>query len=185
MTLLSFARRLAARALALAAILGGSSAATAADETPAPAPAVAAPALGGPGCPTCNGGGPAAGHGSCGRLGCGTPLFGKKKAPYVVQLCPGACFGYFQTQWHKWEDVCPLPYQGVGQSDAPPPAPGYVAPVPQPRQLPDVKTPDTKAPQKPDGKGNGVPEPRQVKPNGTSALPTIPSVPLPPVPTRN
>ena len=32
--------------------------------------------------------------------------------PRSVTLCPGACFGYFPTQWRKWEDVCPIPYAG-------------------------------------------------------------------------
>ena len=64
-------------------------------------------------------------------------LFHHHKA-CTPQLCPGACFGYFQTQWHKWENVCPLPYQGVGLTDAPviPPAvvpkTGSDLPVPKP-----------------------------------------------------
>lgn len=156
MTLLSLARRLAARALALVTLLGGSAAANAADVTPTP-PVVAGPAYAGQaglGCATCGGAPAAGGCSTCGKgVTCGTPLFGaKKKAPYVVQLCPGACFGYFQTQWHRWEDVCPLPYQGVGQSDAPRPSPGYVAPggggvsLPQPNVLTEVKsaTPELK-----------------------------------------
>ena len=178
MNLLSLARRLAV----LAAALGTSGAAVAADVTPPPAPVAAMPVtvMPGPSCPTCNGGAPAAhGHGhGCGRLGCGVSLFHKNKAPYVVNLCPGACFGYFQTQWHRWEDVCPLPYQGVGQSDAPPPAPGYVAPVPQPRQLPEVK-PEATPGEKKNGKGTEVPEPRPVKPTGPGGLPSIPNVPMP------
>jgi len=43
----------------------------------------------------------------------------KDKGPYVTNLCPGACFGYFQTQWRKWDEVCPYPYQGTGVTDAP------------------------------------------------------------------
>jgi hypothetical protein len=167
MTLLSFARRFAARAVVLVAVLGGSGTALAVDETPAPK-AVAVPAMpAGPSCPTC-GGGPAVaghGHGVCGRLGCGVALFHKKKAPYVVELCPGACFGYFQTQWHKWEDVCPLPYQGVGLSDAPRPAPGYIPPAGQPGTLPGVK---------PEGKGSDAPLPR---PGGQNLPPTNPDKP--------
>jgi hypothetical protein len=79
-------------------------------------------------CPTC---GAAAGHAagckSCST--CGSSWYHKKdKGPYVVNLCPGACFGYFQTQWRKWDDVCPYPYQGIGVSDAPkPPAPALPA----------------------------------------------------------
>lgn len=171
MTLLSFARRLAV----LAVVIGGSGFAAAADETPAPKVLAAPTAVAAPGapCATCNGAAPAAGCSSCGRLGgrigCGTALFGgKKKAPYVVELCPGACFGYFQTQWHRWEDVCPLPYQGVGQSDAPRPSPGYVPPAGAPATLPSVPLPE----KKPDGKGSDAPLPRPGTP--TPGLPNIP-----------
>lgn len=62
-----------------------------------------------------------------GTVGCETRgrghrmLFHNKKidTPRVPYLAPGACFGYFQTQWHRWEDVCPIPYQGAGLTDAP------------------------------------------------------------------
>ena len=180
MTLLSFARRLAARAAALLVVLGGSAAANAADVTPAPAagPVYVGQPLGGPNCPTCNGGAAAAGGcSSCGKA-CGVPLFGgKKKAPYVVQLCPGACFGYFQTQWHRWEDVCPLPYQGVGQSDAPRPSPGYVAPgttgtpLPQPYVLPETK------PAKPEARSSDAPPPAVIPTPGAPGLPTPTTIP--------
>jgi hypothetical protein len=175
MNLLSCARRLAARAVVLLVVLGGSGTATAADETPAPR-VLAAPAVAGPSCPTCGGAPTAGGCASCGRRPhCGTALLGgHKKAPYVVQLCPGACFGYFQTQWHKWEDVCPLPYQGVGQSDAPRPSPGYIPAAGQPGTLPDVKGPDIK---KPDGKGSDAPLPRPVGP-----MPGAATIPPPPGP---
>jgi hypothetical protein len=163
MSLLSFARPLAARAVLLVAVLGGARAATAADETPPPRVIAGPAAMPGPGCPTCEGGAPAAGGGkACGRLGCGPGLFARHKAPYVVQLCPGACFGYFQTQWHRWEDVCPLPYQGIGLSDAPRPSPGYIPPGSPPGMLPEPKP----------GKGSDAPLPRPVGP-----MPGLPNLP--------
>jgi hypothetical protein len=96
-----------------------------------------------PGCTTC-GAATQPGSTSCKSCqSCGSSwLHHHDKGPYVVNLCPGACFGYFQTQWRKWDDVCPYPYQGIGVSDAPkPPAPvlpgvskpaGTTLPVPQP-----------------------------------------------------
>jgi hypothetical protein len=92
-------------------------------------------------CESCNSA--AAACDSCSKLkghlhllgGCGH----KKCTPYQTTLCPGACFGYFQTQWHRWENVCPIPYQGVGLTDAPlRNAPAATAPV-----IPTVPTPKT------------------------------------------
>jgi hypothetical protein len=164
-------------AFALAAALGTTTAARAADETPA-APAVAAPAIGAAGCATCNGAAPAAGCASCGRhLG---GFIAAKRAPYVPSLCPGACFGYFQTRWNKWDDVCPLPYAGAGVSDAPPPAAGYVPPAPQPlpQPLPMPPKSDTKPETAPTPKklGDGTENPRPMP----STLPT----PIPPLPPK-
>jgi hypothetical protein len=96
------------------------------------------------GCPTC---GSSSGSKTCAT--CGSSWFKKHdKGPYVVNLCPGACFGYFQTQWRKWDDVCPYPYQGIGVSDAPKPVapalpgvPGPSLPVPRPVE---TKTSDSK-----------------------------------------
>jgi hypothetical protein len=75
---------------------------------------------------------------TCGKL------FGNsnhhKKDPYPVTLCPGACFGYFQTQWRKWEEVCPYPYIGRGLSDAPRPTGTLPPPRPfDPNVIPDTK----------------------------------------------
>jgi hypothetical protein len=94
------------------------------------------------GCTTCSGLGSTTGtcqscQGNKGCATCGSAWFQKhEKGPYVVNLCPGACFGYFQTQWRKWDDVCPYPYQGIGVTDAPrPPAPalpGTTLPGPRP-----------------------------------------------------
>jgi hypothetical protein len=38
----------------------------------------------------------------------------RRKAPNDVTLCPDACFGYFPTQWRKWEDACPIPFVPTG-----------------------------------------------------------------------
>jgi len=35
------------------------------------------------------------------------------RTPHQPKLAPGSCFGYFQTQWNRWENVCPIPYQGM------------------------------------------------------------------------
>ncbi|MFO0805123.1 MAG: hypothetical protein U0791_18610 [Gemmataceae bacterium] len=113
----------------------------------------AAPAIAGPtmvedfrGCATCNSA--AAACDSCGKVKKHCHGCHKSCTPYVTTLCPGACFGYFQTQWHRWENVCPIPYQGVGLTDAPvraaPPANVVVPPktlgsdVPLPKNLPMV-----------------------------------------------
>jgi len=83
------------------------------------------------GCATCNSA--AAACDSCGKVRKSHFHHHKTCTPYVTHLCPGACFGYFQTQWHRWENVCPIPYQGVGLTDspvraAPPILPTVVAP---------------------------------------------------------
>src|SRR5437588_3273 len=66
-------------------------------------------------CPTCKSGLASfvSGLGTCKSCGahschscskCGTPwIHSHTKGPYIVNLCPGACFGYFQTQWRKWD----------------------------------------------------------------------------------
>ncbi|HSQ57814.1 MAG TPA: hypothetical protein VLM40_18975, partial [Gemmata sp.] len=54
------------------------------------------------------------------------PHFQGKKEPFAITLCPGACFGYFQTQWRKWDDVCPIPYIGsAGAKGSVPQIPYY------------------------------------------------------------
>jgi hypothetical protein len=88
-------------------------------------------------CPTCGSGNAnMGGYKSCPTCG-SSWLHHHTKGPYVVNLCPGACFGYFQTHWRKWDDVCPYPYQGIGVSDAPkPPAPVLPAvTIPKPRPV--------------------------------------------------
>lgn len=102
--------------------------ANAADEPRAAAPVSVTPAYADPAvgtCATCGNSGPTVGCSTCGKLLRGHARFGHKNSgPFQVTLCPGACFGYFQTQWRKWDDVCPYPYLGTGVSDAPkPPAP--------------------------------------------------------------
>jgi hypothetical protein len=101
-----------------------------------------------------------------------------KKEPYAVNLCPGACFGYFQTQWRSWDEVCPT--QGT-IVDMKPPAP-YLPPA------------SDRPPQEMKKNGENVPPPRPVDPKmgmgrplppptvvpsfpATTALPQIPPYP--------
>src|SRR5262245_29702363 len=35
---------------------------------------------------------------------CDKSRLSKSKPPYTVNLCPGACFGYHQTQWRSWNE---------------------------------------------------------------------------------
>jgi hypothetical protein len=114
------------------------------------------------------------GHGSCGKPTCPTGLFGHKKEPYVVTLCPGACFGYFQTQWRKWDEVCPYPYQGTGVSDAAgQPSPFLPSPPGSDRPPVDKKGKD----------GGTLPDPRPIDPKtGKPVAPPPPGNGLPPIP---
>jgi hypothetical protein len=186
--------RLAARAAVTGLAVGYVGLAVAAD-TPVPvSPAV--PVTVDP-CPTCVAG-PAgapcgsAGCRSCSRLGHRAGCNPAK--PVAGQLRPGACFGYFQTQWHRWEDVCPLPYQGVGANDVPQraPVPGPLPIVPgSPRS--DAPVPKTIPMAVPMGADKGgipmaVPMgtekgglPPMTVPMGKGAIPSIPNVPPPPV----
>lgn len=108
--------------------------ATAADETVPVAPAAPVADV----CPTCTAG---PGGAPCKLGGCKTCNGCSPKKPVVGQLRPGACFGYFQTQWHRWEDVCPIPYQGVGQNDA-----ALAAPIPAPPAVPRSDAPPKAGP---------------------------------------
>lgn len=158
--------RFAARAVAVAAFAWAGSLAPAADVTAPPVIAGAAPvAVGDPGCATCQHGAAAGSCATCKHH----VLLKKNKTPYQVNLCPGACFGYFQTQWRKWDDVCPYPYLGHGVSDAPrPPVPV----VNVPRTGSDELNPPRQLPNEPKGapKGGAVPP----APGGTVPLPPIP-----------
>jgi hypothetical protein len=165
-------------AMALLLGLGSGRIATAADEPP---PRVAAPVTV-PDCPAC------AGAPSPGCATCNTSKMGGHKhcKPYVPQLCPGACFGYFQTQWHRWEDVCPLPYQGVGLTDAPPEkTPTLMAPAPLllPTTDPKSKGSDAPAPKPP---LNPVPPSKgaPVAPPKVSTVPPSDGISVPPLPSR-
>jgi len=127
-------------------------------------PVVAQPAAPAAGCPTCA----AASSSVGGCKSCGTSWFHHHdKGPYVVNLCPGACFGYFQTQWRKWDDVCPYPYQGIGVSDAPKPP----SPV-----LPGVSKPGTTlpGPRPVDPKPGSDSKPGDLKPMSSLTIPQIP-----------
>ncbi len=98
---------------------------------------------------------------------------GKRAIPYKVNLCPGACFGYFPTQWHRWEEVCPIPYPGAGLSDAPriptPPLPTNPAISTQPKPM----VPETKLPTDP---MRELPKPMKL-PGDPGTLPKIPMPP--------
>lgn len=149
------------------------------------APGAAPGEVGLPPCPTCPT--PSAG---CATGHCRPGLLGHAhKGPYQTYLCPGACFGYFQTQWHKWDEVCPLPYQGLGVTDAPKPPTAAVTPPPKP--LPDPKkgtTPPLDPKKGPDGSDLPLPRPVNPMPDkggvDSSYLPAIPPAPggLPPLP---
>ena len=148
----------------------------------APAALAAGPCVSQAGCGTCATGlsrftAGFRGAPSCNKSLCDTRWLHlqHRKEPYVVTLCPGACFGYFQTQWRKWDDVCPYPYQGSGVGDA---ARGPVPYLPSASDRP---------PQDPKKNGNGLPPPRVVDPktgmpipppNG-GGLPQIPQYPGP------
>jgi hypothetical protein len=179
--------RLAARAAAVGLAVGYVGLAVAADTPVMVAPA--APVVVGEVCPTCTGG--EAGGAPCGKAGCRTcgGLLGhvlghhragcSPKKPVVGELRPGACFGYFQTQWHRWEDVCPIPYQGVGLNDSPSrlptaglgaaPAPG-AGPQPKSSTPPPAPKSDGPAP-KSDGP---TPKLNPVPGGGTPGLPVPP-----------
>jgi hypothetical protein len=79
-----------------------------------------------------------------------------------VYLCPGSCFGYFPTQWRKWEDLCPQTYPGVVIPDATRPGSPYPmippssdklpkanGPIPDPRLVPPMKLMDQTIPPPP------------------------------------
>jgi len=65
--------------------------------------------------------------------------------PKPVDLCPGACFGYFPTQWRRWEDACPYPF--TMNNDMPHPA------------IPTIPSSDTWP-----GKNGRIPDPRPFEP---------------------
>ena len=167
MSIRSFLARWTTRAAAVAALVCGGPAAPAADVTVPPKAVVgAAPVtVGEPGCASCQSGQQGATLGTCSK--CNKSLIlgamhshKNSKAPYPVTLCPGACFGYFQTQWRKWDDACPYPYLGTGVSDSPRPPAGVLNPRPTgsdlapPRPLDPKVMPD---PKKPAGDLPGIP----------------------------
>jgi hypothetical protein len=149
--------------------LGCAGAAFAADTAPAPYPsAFAAPGIApAASCPTCEAAAPA----ECASCKSKLSLFHKHGCkPYQPHLCPGACFGYFQTQWHRWENVCPIPYQGVDLADAPA------------RPVPAINPP--LIPAKPDTKGSSdAPAPKpSTKPDTTPEVKPAPMSLIPPLP---
>ena len=175
---------------AVALFVGYTGCLSAADNPPVTTAGPVTIAGGDPGdCPTCSGGTVKKSHSFfksprlLGHLPC---------KPYTPQLAPGACFGYFQTQWHRWQDVCPLPYQGVGMSDAPPlrsqtiatPAP-LTQPTPTKPTTPT--TPTTPRSNLPPSKPlNPVPPPTPVPqtPRKLSNMPQSGAISLPEIPRR-
>jgi hypothetical protein len=166
--------RLTVRAAAVAALAWTGGAISAADVTPvAPTvPVVGAPVVigdpGSAGCESCQHGAIRSKCNACGTL-LSSVLPKGRKTPSSVSLCPGACFGYFQTQWRKWDEACPYPYQGIGASDA------LKLPGARPNELNQPRPTDPKL----------MPEPKKT---GSTSLPPIPAAPkastasLPPIP---
>ena len=65
--------------------------------------------------------------------------------PMTINLCPGACYGYFPTQWRCWEDNCPYPFT--------------MTPDPQHPSIPPIPSSDSTL-----GKNGKIPDPRPVDP---------------------
>ena len=174
MSIRSFFVRLSMKAATVVVFAWAGASASAADVTPATpatpavvgAPVSVGEAGGCASCQSCQHGAIRSACNVCGKL-LGGHLHKDKKAPYPVTLCPGACFGYFQTQWRKWDEVCPYPYLGIGVSDAPKTLRGRPAGtelnVPRPVD-PKLMPTDPKL----------MPDPKKV---GSLNLPAIPVVP--------
>src|SRR5262245_4767778 len=107
---------------ALLALLLGSTDLQAADAPTSPrGPVIVVTASSG-GCATCESIAPAAGN--CASCGPTHPsILQRHRSPSETNLCPGSCFGYFPTQWRKWEEVCPASYPGAITTDPHPPVP--------------------------------------------------------------
>jgi hypothetical protein len=108
---------------------------------------------------------------ACANSSCETSRFPMhKKEPYVVNLCPGGCFGHFQTQWRKWDEVCPV--QGVVEVMPPP--------------IPPLPPSSDRTPVDKKKNGDGLPPPRVIDPKIGMPIPpppppgvgTLPAVPL-------
>src|SRR5262245_24436037 len=141
-----------AASVAVAMWAGGS--ALAADVSPAPnaAPATSYPsAFAAGGCASCESGQVTSGSSHLGKI----HQLRRARPLYQVNLCPGACFGYFQTQWRKWDEVCPYPYSGVGPGNQSNPPTGPLIPQPGSRSLPMPRPtdPNTIPPKQPSGNG--------------------------------
>ena len=79
-----------------------------------------------------------------------------------ITLCPGACYGYFPTQWRSWDEACGIVHVA-------PPIPGMMTPAIPPSS---DATP---------GKNGRAPDPRSVDPmkmkSGIAPL-NLPIVPI-------
>ena len=179
MNFISFARSLAKRVAAVAVVLGAADPSRAADAPVPTAPAALVLPLSAAPCTSCAAPAGTPCGPTCTGKSCPTIIPGRYKPAFQTKLCPGACFGYFQTQWSKWEEVCPLPYQGQGFSDAPAQRTTPVTPV-RPPSVDPKKAADSK--KDADAKGSELPPPRQGSgtkpmPLGYNPLPLIPTAP--------
>jgi hypothetical protein len=156
---------------------------------PGPGPGPALPAAG-PACQNCDK------HFTRGGSDCPTCVNGRfgigfRHRPTVPSLAPGACFGFFPTQWNRWQDVCPIPYPGVGVEE---PGPTSTAKKADPKKGPkaEIAPPPKPAsdapPDDPKGKGGELPKPGTL-PNipeapkgGAGATPPLPNIPMPTIP---
>jgi hypothetical protein len=168
MILRPFLRLLTVPVAGLIASLGVVGSVRAGDPLPVAAPAgpFAAPAV--VGCSNCPGG-----------FLRNHQLNTRHRQPHVTQLAPGACFGYFQTQWHRWDDVCPIPYQGITPLPAPaaPPTIPIVPPMPM-----DAKGKGSDAPPPQPSKSSKVVLPPAAAPVKSAPAPLPIPAPLPPPP---
>ncbi|MBX9585116.1 MAG: hypothetical protein K2X87_32825 [Gemmataceae bacterium] len=185
MTLRTLRRGLSALALGLMM------SATAAGDDPAPAPPGPAHPAAGPACQNCTKHFTRAGS-DCPTCVNGRFGIGFRHRPTVPSLAPGACFGYFPTQWNRWQDVCPIPYPGAGIED-----PGNVSTAKKADPKKDEKaetapppkpSSDTAAPADPKEKGGELPKPGtlpsipEAPKGGAGATPPMPNVPMPTIP---
>jgi hypothetical protein len=155
-----------------------------------PPPAVAAGTVVGPhadaagGCASCAPGG-------CDKKGVHGLVSRFQRPPAVITLAPGACFGYFPTQWRKWDEVCPyhysptapaqmmkppVPYPGYGEQ---PEAKGPNGDLPAPR--PEMPKSDTPVKPDPNGARRLPAPPAAARPVAQGPIP-VSAHPIPPPP---
>jgi hypothetical protein len=101
-----------------------------------------------PGCSTCTNATVTASGGKTCRPGLmgGVTL---RHQPQGVYLSPNSCFGHFQTQWRKWEEVCPTPHIVVLPSADKEVQKKPNGSIPEPRLVDPTKMKDSKLPPPP------------------------------------